>query len=70
MSILVFNLQGNLINSLGNEGSGNGEFNRPSGIACDANGDLYVSDTLNHSVCGCFFIRIQARVKFVELRPL
>ena len=48
--ILVFNLQGELINSLGNEGSENGEFHRPSGIACDTNGDLYVSDTLNHRI--------------------
>ncbi len=34
----------------GSSGTGRGQFNRPIGIAVDANGAVYVTDTLNHRV--------------------
>ncbi|MCF6211672.1 MAG: hypothetical protein L3J88_09940 [Gammaproteobacteria bacterium] len=34
----------------GSTGSGNGQFNRPTGIAVDNNGDIYVADTMNHRI--------------------
>lgn len=41
---------GQLISNWGKSGSGNGEFNRPIGIAADATGTVYVSDTMNHRI--------------------
>ena len=41
---------GQLIYSWGTSGSGNGEFNRPIGIAVDSQGLVYVADTLNHRI--------------------
>ncbi|MBI3552029.1 MAG: hypothetical protein HY077_05875 [Elusimicrobia bacterium] len=34
----------------GQHGQGNGQFNKPSGVALDASGRIYVSDTNNHRV--------------------
>jgi uncharacterized protein (TIGR03663 family) len=41
---------GTLVESWGKTGSGNGDFNRPIGIATDAQGAVYVSDTLNNRI--------------------
>jgi len=41
---------GALIYTWGKSGTGNGEFNRPIGIATDAQGNVYVSDTMNNRV--------------------
>jgi sugar lactone lactonase YvrE len=41
---------GNLTGTWGKSGSGNGEFNRPIGIAADTSGNVYVSDTMNHRI--------------------
>ncbi|HEX6890805.1 MAG TPA: SMP-30/gluconolactonase/LRE family protein [Chryseolinea sp.] len=40
-----FNSSGEFITMWGTTGSGNGEFNNPTGIAVDGNGDVYVCDT-------------------------
>ena len=36
--------------SWGATGSGNGQFNRPTGLAVDGNGDVYVADSMNHRI--------------------
>jgi uncharacterized protein (TIGR03663 family) len=41
---------GTLTYSWGKSGSGNGDFNRPIGIAADAQGNVYVSDTMNSRI--------------------
>jgi uncharacterized protein (TIGR03663 family) len=42
--------EGNLLYSWGKTGSGTGDFNRPIGIAADAQGAVYVSDTMNNRI--------------------
>jgi uncharacterized protein (TIGR03663 family) len=41
---------GNLVQSWGKTGNGDGDFNRPIGIATDAQGAVYVSDTMNNRI--------------------
>lgn len=36
--------------SWGGTGAGNGQFNRPTGIAVDHSGNVYVADTMNHRI--------------------
>jgi NHL repeat len=42
-----FGLDGSFLGAFGSSGAGPGQFSFPTGIASDANGNLYVSDTLN-----------------------
>jgi len=48
--IQQFSLDGRFIKSWGERGSLPGKFNKPQGLAIDANGFLYVADTLNHRI--------------------
>ncbi len=48
--IQKFEQNGNFILLWGNFGSANGNFNNPTGIACDGKGDVYVADTNNHRI--------------------
>ncbi|WP_374688856.1 6-bladed beta-propeller [Promineifilum sp.] len=41
---------GSFIRWLGAQGTGNGQFDRPNGVAYDAAGNLYVADTWNHRI--------------------
>ena len=34
----------------GSSGSGNGQFNGPTGVAVDGSGDVYVADRANHRI--------------------
>jgi len=43
-------VSGTLINQFGASGSGNGQFNTPTGVCVDANGNIWVSDTANHRI--------------------
>ena len=48
--ISVFSKDREFLASWGEHGSGEGQLDRPSGIAFDADENVYVSDTLNHRV--------------------
>jgi len=49
-NVLVYTLYGNLLNTLGTQGSGAGQFQSPEDVAVDTSGNIYVSDTLNHRI--------------------
>ncbi len=49
-SITLWDRDGASKGKWGEEGSGDGELNRPSGICFDAEGNLLVADTLNHRI--------------------
>ena len=46
----ILNTELEYVDSLGCYGDGDGQFNRPNGIAQDGAGNLYVSDSYNHRV--------------------
>ncbi|MHB0977735.1 MAG: 6-bladed beta-propeller [Candidatus Aquicultorales bacterium] len=46
--VMIGDLKGRLITSFGEQGNGPGQFDRPTGIAVDSKGDIYVSDSLNY----------------------
>jgi hypothetical protein len=48
--ILVFDTAGTILRQWGGLGSGNGQFNMPSGLAIDSNDLVYVADTYNHRI--------------------
>ncbi|KAI6658158.1 hypothetical protein LOD99_11112 [Oopsacas minuta] len=49
--LLIFDLKGNFIKQIGTPGSGEGQFNRPYGIAINVdNGDIYVCDYSNNRI--------------------
>lgn len=48
--IMIGDLEGNLITTLGKSGTAPGEFQLPAGIAVDKNGSMYVADSLNYRV--------------------
>lgn len=48
--ILVFDEKGSLARHFGGEGEGDEEFNRPTGVAFDAKGNVVVADKNNHRV--------------------
>ncbi len=45
-----YNKDGRLVYVWGKSGTGEGDFNRPIGVATDAQGAVYVSDTMNHRI--------------------
>lgn len=48
--ILIYSRDGQLIKSIGKEGNGPGEFNGPWGLTQMDNGDIAVSESLNHRI--------------------
>jgi len=48
--VQVFGKDGRWLTSFGETGRAEGQFNRPIGIACDADGHVYVADSLNNRV--------------------
>ena len=48
--VLVFTADGKPLGRLGRRGTGLGEFNFPTNVACDSKGLIYVSDSLNFRV--------------------
>ena len=48
--ISIFTLEGQLIRTIGSQGSGPGQFNRPTAPAFSPNGDMYVADEYNHRI--------------------
>jgi|TARA_B110000263_G_C15305988_1_gene510401 hypothetical protein len=49
-AILIFTAEGDLVQTLGTQGNGQMEFNRPSGITIDSSNNIYIADTLNHRI--------------------
>ena len=47
---LVLVEQHEFVTKLGSEGSGDGQFYEPWGVAVDANGNVYVADSWNHRI--------------------
>lgn len=54
----VFNTEGEFLLKFGSNGEGNGQFNAPTGVSVDANGNIIVADWGNSriQVCGEFII--------------
>ena len=48
--VLIYDKDGNYLDSWGTQGSGDGELNSPSGIEIDQDDNLYVVDTMNHRI--------------------
>ena len=48
--IAIFILEGQLVRTIGSEGSGPGQFNRPSAVAISPDGDMYVADWYNNRI--------------------
>ena len=63
--IKVFDAQGNLIDTLGRRGERAGEFNFPTHLAY-ANGELYVTDTMNSRIQVLDAVNGQVKLRFGE----
>lgn len=48
--IAVFNREGNIVRIIGHRGVNDGEFNFPTFIAVDGNGEVYVNDAMNFRI--------------------
>ncbi len=48
--VLIFDTNGKRLHSFGKEGSGEGEFNSPTGITVDTSGSVYVCDSCNNRI--------------------
>jgi DNA-binding beta-propeller fold protein YncE len=48
--IKKFDSSGKIITQFGSKGSGDGQFNNPTGVAVDKEGNVYVMDTGNHRI--------------------
>ena len=57
----VFNPEGEFLLKFGSNGEGNGQFNAPTGVEVDVNGNIIVADWGNS--------RIQVRPNSMEVRP-
>src|ERR1051325_1765101 len=49
-AVLVFDLNGRFVSEFGKRGAGNGEFNYPTHVAADSEGNLLVTDSMNGRV--------------------
>ena len=48
--VSVFSPNGVKLRSFGTQGSGHGQFDSPSGVTVDGEGNILVADTLNHRI--------------------
>ncbi len=48
--VLVYSSSGQFLANWGSEGSADGQFDQPQGIAVDTAGNVYVTDSGNHRV--------------------
>lgn len=49
-SVKVFNTEGEFLLKFGSNGEGNGQFNAPTGVAVDINGNIIVADWGNSRI--------------------
>ncbi len=49
-SVMVMDLKGNLITQLGKLGDEDGDFNYPTAVTTDGNGNIYVNDSMNFRI--------------------
>lgn len=63
--ILVFDLQGNPLRAIGNEGSGPGQFNEPVGISIASDGSIWIADAYNARV-----VALDARGSYLGAFPV
>ncbi|PKL90970.1 MAG: hypothetical protein CVV21_10530 [Candidatus Goldiibacteriota bacterium HGW-Goldbacteria-1] len=52
---IIYNVSMSGLAVYGNVGTGDGEFNRPTGISCNEYGDVYVADTGNNRIVRLFY---------------
>ena len=48
--IQKFDANGRFLTTWGSQGSGDGQFDEPGGVAVGADGAVYVADTVNHRI--------------------
>ncbi len=46
----IFNLDGAFNRTIGSAGAGNGQFDRPMGVAVSSTGEIFIADTWNHRI--------------------
>lgn len=50
LAVQVFNTEGEFLLKFGSNGEGNGQFNAPTGVAVDVNGNIIVADWGNSRI--------------------
>ena len=49
-TVMIYTTEGDLVHVFGEQGSGLGQFRRPTGVSVDSDGLIYIADCFNHRV--------------------